>query len=373
MADISAPSPANNTLAANGALDQEDELCLQAQELMLAYNKSLVLRAAIQLGLIDALCAAPAAVTADEIARQIKAVDRADTAASVERILGYLACVNVVRCSAETTGPNGEVLRRYMPAPVCRWLTKNDGKGSLGTFAVFLGDPDHILPWHHIADAVVAGGPSSFERIQGTPFFDYLGKKNQRLGMLFDDAMADHSVILVTKMLERYRGFDDVRRLVDVGGGTGNTLRMITSRYKHITGVNYDLPQVLSQAPSIPCVEHVAGNMYESVPSGDAVLLQWMLLMQTDEQCITILKNCHKALPDGGKVIIIDGIRPEIPDPSSPAARDAFSLDMCMFVLFKGKERTEREFTKLARESGFTGAVRTTYIFLNFYAIEFTK
>jgi hypothetical protein len=100
---------------------------------------------------------------------------------------------------------------------------------------------------------VVAGGPSSFERIQGTPFFDYLGKKNQRLGMLFDDAMADHSVILVTKMLERYRGFDDVRRLVDVGGGTGNTLKMITSRYKHITGVNYDLPQVLSQAPSIPC------------------------------------------------------------------------------------------------------------------------
>jgi caffeic acid 3-O-methyltransferase len=115
---------------------------------MLAYNKSLVLRAAIQLGLIDALCAAPAAVTADELARQIKAVDRADTAASVERILGYLACVNVVRCSAETTGPNGEVLRRYMPAPVCRWLTKNDGKGSLGTFAVFLGDPDHILPWY---------------------------------------------------------------------------------------------------------------------------------------------------------------------------------------------------------------------------------
>ncbi|XP_025828003.1 3-aminomethylindole N-methyltransferase-like isoform X2 [Panicum hallii] len=362
MANI-APPPAS-TLAAYGALDKEDELCLQAQELMLAYNKSLVLRAAIQLGLIDALCAAPAAVTADELAQQIKAVDRANTAASVERILGYLACVNVVRCSAETMGPDGEVLRRYTPAPVCRWLTKNDGKGSLGLFAVFLGDPDHMLPWHHIADAVVSGGPSSFERIQGTPFFDYLGKKNQRLGMLFDDAMADHSVILVTKMLERYRGFDDVRRLVDVGGGTGNTLQMITSRYKHITGINYDLPQG---------VEHVSGNMYESVPSGDAVLLQWMLLMQTDEQCITILKNCYKALPDGGKVIVIDGIRPEIPDPTSPAARDAFSLDMCMFVLFKGKERTEREFTKLARESGFTGAVRTTYIFLNFYAIEFTK
>uniref|UniRef100_K3ZJ86 O-methyltransferase domain-containing protein n=1 Tax=Setaria italica TaxID=4555 RepID=K3ZJ86_SETIT len=318
--------------------NEEDQVCLQAQELMFAYNNSLVLRAAIQLGLLDALCAAPTALTAGELAEQIKAADKAEATASVDRILVYLACFNVVRCSTEMTGLGGAVRRRYTPAPLCRWLTKNDGKGSLGPFAVFLGDPDHVLPWHHIADTVVSGDPSSpFERTQGMPFFDYLGK-NQRLGTMFDHAMAEHSVILVTKMVEYFRGFDDVRQLVDVGG-----------------------------------VEHVAGNMYESVPFGDAVLLQWILLMQTDEQCLKILKNCYKALPEGGKVIVIDGLLPETPDAKSPAARDAFTLDMCMFVLFKGKERTEREFTKLARESGFTGAVRTTYIFLNFYAIEFTK
>lgn len=346
---------------------------MQAQELMFAYNNSLVLRAAIQLGLLDALCAAPTALTAGELAEQIKAADKAEATASVDRILVYLACFNVVRCSTEMTGLGGAVRRRYTPAPLCRWLTKNDGKGSLGPFAVFLGDPDHVLPWHHIADTVVSGDPSSpFERTQGMPFFDYLGK-NQRLGTMFDHAMAEHSVILVTKMVEYFRGFDDVRQLVDVGGGTGNTLEMITSRYKHIKGINFDLPHVISQAPSLPGVEHVAGNMYESVPFGDAVLLQWILLMQTDEQCLKILKNCYKALPEGGKVIVIDGLLPETPDAKSPAARDAFTLDMCMFVLFKGKERTEREFTKLARESGFTGAVRTTYIFLNFYAIEFTK
>ncbi|RLM69408.1 putative inactive methyltransferase [Panicum miliaceum] len=371
MANI-VSSPAS-TLAANGSRDEEDELCLQAQQLMFAYNISLVLRAAIQLGLIDALCAATAAVTADELAEQIKAADRADVAASVDRILGYLACYNVVRCSAETTGPDGEVLQRYTPAPLCRWITKNDGIGSLGPFALFLTDRDHMLPWHHLADAVVSGGPCAFERIQGAPFYDYLGENNQRLGNVFDYAMAEHSLILVNKMLERYRGFDSIRRLVDVGGGTGNTLQMITNRYKHIKGVNYDLPHVLAQAPSIPGVEHVAGNMYESVPSGDAALLQWIPLMQTDEQCITVLKNCYKALPDGGKVIIIDGIRPETPDPTSLTARDVYSLDINMLIIFKGKERTEREFTKLARESGFTGPIQTTYIVLNFYAIEITK
>jgi caffeic acid 3-O-methyltransferase len=95
--------------------------------------------------------------------------------------------------------------------------------------------------------------------------------------------------------------------------------------------------------------------------------------MQTDEQCLKTLKNCHQALTEGGKVIVIDGILPESPDANSPAVKDAFTLDMCTLVLFNGKQRTEREFTKLARESGFTGAIRTTYIILNFYAIEFTK
>jgi caffeic acid 3-O-methyltransferase len=76
--------------------------------------------------------------------------------------------------------------------------------------------------------------------------------KNQRLGALFDHAMAQHSVILVSKMLERFQGFDGVQQLVDVGGGDGSTLGMITSRYKHIRGINYDLPHVISQAPSLP-------------------------------------------------------------------------------------------------------------------------
>jgi caffeic acid 3-O-methyltransferase len=252
-----APFPGRTTLlVANVAPDDEDQICLQAQELMFAYNNSLVLRAAIQLGLLDALCTAPTALTADELVSQIKvAADKDEAAASVDRILRYLACYNVVRCSTETTTSlDGAVLlRRYTPAPVCRWLSSNNGKGSLAPFAVFLGDPDHMLPWHHIADTVVsAGRPSSpFERTHGMPIFEYFGK-NQRLGTLFDHAMAEHSVILVTKMLERFRGFDDVHQLVDVGGGTGKTLEMIKSQYKHIRAINFDLPHVISQAPSFP-------------------------------------------------------------------------------------------------------------------------
>lgn len=86
-----------------------------------------------------------------------------------------------------------------------------------------------------------------------------------------------------------------------------------------------------------------------------------------------ILKNCHKALPANGKVIVIQSVLPETPE-STPASRDSFTMDMIILVNFKGgKERTEQEYAKLGRDAGFTGGFQSTYIFCNIYALEFTK
>jgi caffeic acid 3-O-methyltransferase len=81
----------------------------------------MTLKAAIQLGLIDALTAAAdgRALTAGELVAQLPAVDDAEAATSVDRMLRLLASFNVVRCSTEA-GPGGDPLRRYSPAPVCR-------------------------------------------------------------------------------------------------------------------------------------------------------------------------------------------------------------------------------------------------------------
>ncbi|KAG8070550.1 hypothetical protein GUJ93_ZPchr0006g43110 [Zizania palustris] len=385
------------TLAANGdAREDDDELCMQAQGLMFGYNVSMVLGAAIQLGLLDALVDAAdgnAAVTAAELTERIQQLaagpppPRRTKPVWLSRWTGFSGngpglwapklALNVVRCSTET-GPDGTAVRRYMAAPLCRWVAGNNGvQGSLSPFAVYLVDEDHLLPWHHLLAAAVAGGgpTTAFERAHGLPYYDYMARKNQRLSALFDNAMAQHSVILVTKMLERFKGFDGVRRLVDAGGGTGSTLGMITSRHKHITGINYDLPHVISQALPFPGVEHVAGNMYESAYPLEMQFFckYWILLMLSDEDCIRILKNCHQALPeDGRKVIIVDGLLPEHPD-TTQAARDSFTQDMCVLTQFGGKQRTEKELAKLAKECGFNGVVRSTYIFLNFYAIELSK
>jgi len=49
-----------------------------------------------------------------------------------------------------------------------------------------------------------------------------------------------------------YRGFDDVKVLVDVGGGLGASLEQITKRLPHIKGVNFDQAHVIEASPKIP-------------------------------------------------------------------------------------------------------------------------
>lgn len=144
-------------------------------------------------------------------------------------------------------------------------------------------------------------------------------------------------------------------------------------------------------------VEHAGGSMFEYIPSGNAILLkvpfvglsyivyyffvnnhnnknvQWILHLWRDEECIKILKNCHRALPANGKVIVVECVLPASPEPTQ-VAQGALLLDVVMLNRLRGaKERTEREFAELAAEAGFSGGCRATYVFTGAWALEFTK
>ncbi|XP_052151856.1 caffeate O-methyltransferase-like protein 2 [Oryza glaberrima] len=353
------------TPAADG--DDDETTCMRALELIFTFVVPMTLKATIKLGLLDALTGGGRALTADELvsAAQLPA----EAASSVDRMLGLLASLDVVKCASTDTGGEAAV-RRYTPAPVCRWFA---GERSLAPLAMFLLDDDYLSTWNQLPAAVAGGGGQvAFEKARGMPMFEYMGT-NRRLNTLFNQAMVQQSTVVIGKLLERFQGFDGVSVLVDVGGGTGATLEMITSRYKNITGVNFDLPHVIAQAPSLPGVKHIAGNMFESVPNGDAIFLKSMLHLHNDEECIKILKKCHQALTHNGKVIAVEIVLPAIPEPVA-TAQNPFRMDMIMLNNhWGGKERTEPEFAKLAVECGYTGVFRATYIFANYWALEFSK
>jgi caffeic acid 3-O-methyltransferase len=69
--------------------------------------------------------------------------------------------------------------------------------------------------------------------------------KDPQLNDIFNKSMTDTSAINMKKNLEIYRGFEGISTLVDVGGGNGQSLKAIISKYPSIKAINFDFPQVI--------------------------------------------------------------------------------------------------------------------------------
>lgn len=125
----------------------------------------------------------------------------------------------------------------------------------------------------------VSEGVTPTEKAYGMPLFEHLGS-DEESSTLFNQAMAGHSEIIIKKLLEVYRGFEGVDVLVDVGGGTGSTLRMVTAQHPHVRGVNYDLPRVIAQAPPVQGPLH-----YTALAAGSGQRLHKIL---SDDQSLLV-------------------------------------------------------------------------------------
>ncbi|MED6153600.1 hypothetical protein PIB30_103669 [Stylosanthes scabra] len=201
--------------------------------------------------------------------------------------------------------------------------------------------------------------------------FEYISV-DSRFNDVFNKAMLNHTTIVMKRVLECYEGFNNINTLVDVGGGLGINLKMITSKYPNINAINFDLPHVIEHAPNYAGLKHVRGDMFESVPNGDAIFMKFILHDWSDEQCVKVLKNCYKAIPGDGKVIVVDTMVPILPE-NTTAAKTAFKTDLHMMTQnIGGKERTKHEFIQLANASGFS-AIKFVCSVSGFCVMEFYK
>jgi len=90
------------------------------------------------------------------------------------------------------------------------------------------------------------------------------------------------------------------------------------------------------------------GNFFENVPSGaDAYLLSHIIHDWTEDQCLTILGNCRRAMNPASRLLIIEMVLPpgNTPHPGK-------LLDLMMLVGPGGRERTEQEYATLLGKAG---------------------
>ncbi|XP_010539891.1 PREDICTED: anthranilate N-methyltransferase-like [Tarenaya hassleriana] len=346
--------------------EEDEETFANAMQMALGSVFPMTMKAAVELGLFDILAAAGGSdLSAAEIAARLRNCTNPDAPKMVERIFRLLVSHGVIRCAVSDDGE-----RLYGLTAVAKYFVTGEDGVSLGPLMVLLQDIIYLQNWTHLKDAVLKGG-IPFNTSHGMHVFQYPAT-DQRFNELFNSGMFHHTSVVLKKVLETYKGFDQVNRLVDVGGGVGVTINMIVSKYPHIHGINYDLPQVIQNARTYPGVEHVAGDMFESVPEADAVFMKWIIHDWDDEHCLTMLNNCHKAIPKTGKVIVMDAVVPEVPE-ATLSAQDISHMDLFMMTqLPGGKERTRQEFESLAADSGFAG-VKFVCSARNFWIMEFFK
>lgn len=284
--------------------------------------------------------------------------------AYLERLLRILASHKVFSetvtppCLDGTNEEEREPIRRFGLTPISKCFVKNDTAGSLAQYLLFRETPFMRTCYNHIHEAVLENKPDHepFKMAHGMHAWEYQAKqKNGREVELFHQAMLNHSRLSMNTILEKYEGFKDVQVLVDVGGGFGSTLGAITERYPHIHGINFDLPYVIASCVPRQGVEFVGGDMFTSVPSGDAIFMKWILHDWDDDSNIKLLKNCYNALPAKGKVIVVEYILPEITDPDNLHDKFVFQLDLKMLAVLAvgARQRTEREIRQLALAAGF--------------------
>ncbi|KAH9703745.1 methyltransferase 2 domain-containing protein [Citrus sinensis] len=202
--------------------------------------------------------------------------------------------------------------------------------------------------WPLVHKAILDPTIEPFLKVHGEPAYSYYGKIPEMNGLM-RKAMSGVSVPFMTSVLEGYNGFKGVKRLVDVGGSAGDCLRMILQKHRFICeGINFDLPEVVAEAPSIPGVTHIGGDMFKSIPAADAIFMKWVLTTWTDDECKLIMENCYKALPAGGKLIACE---PVLPDDSNESQRTRALLEGDIFVMTIYRAKDEEDFNVDLRDN----------------------
>lgn len=305
-------------------------------QLINGYQGSFSIIAAAQLGIADALGPEPTHV--DVLAERTKSHP-----GSLYRLMRALSALGIF---AEAESPRtfthttlSEALRANVP-------------GSMHGLARMVGQL-HARAWVDVAHSVRTC-ETAFSKVFGSEIFDYL-PTNPEAAAAFDAAMTGYTAMTAAAVANAY-DFSAVNKLVDVGGGSGALLCAIAARHPHVSGVTFDLPHVAARAKEyllrsgvLGRCDVVAGDFFENVPSGfDAYALKMVLHDWDDARSIAILKNVRKAIPAGGRLLVIDAVLPEGNEPSSGKM-----LDVNMLVMTGGRERTEREFREILGAAGF--------------------
>lgn len=240
---------------------------------------------------------------------------------------------------------------RLTPLGAC---LQSDCLNSTRNYAILLGE-EFYQAWLNVMYSIQTG-KNAFEEFYGMNLFEYY-QKNPTVGQIFDQAMTEFSAANCAAVLAAY-DFSSVGKLVDVGGSNGILLAAILQANPTMTGVVFDLPNVIDKAENFleragvsnRC-QLVAGDFFESVPTGGDIYILKHIVHNWDwERASKILTRCYEAMTKQSKLLLIEQV---ISSANEPCIAKLWDLHM-LVVCPGGRERTEAEYQHLLKSTGFT-------------------
>ncbi|MGH3191530.1 MAG: methyltransferase [Streptosporangiaceae bacterium] len=207
--------------------------------------------------------------------------------------------------------------------------------------------------WGTLLDYVRAGRPV-YEKVFGLPFWEDLAA-HPAIAAEFDQLMGPAGHGIPDFDIELSGGWDQIRTVADVGGGTGSMLVCLLRRHPQARGILVDLPGTVARAAAVIGDSGVADRItlagqsfFGPLPPADLYVLRKVLNDWPDDATVAILRRCAQAARPGtparlaGTIVVLGGVAPD-------DAPRSLGIDM---LVAGGKTDTLTEFTGLARQVG---------------------
>ena len=203
-------------------------------------------------------------------------------------------------------------------------------------------------------DEWVQTGQAPFEAAHGQGVFELL-TSSPELARVYAAPMTARAAAY-SREVAAHRVFAGSRRIVDVGGGSGQLLTDVLRVHQQATGIVFDLPTMRTAAESVIAASGVsdrcvfaAGDMFhEIVGPADVYLLKWVLHDWDDDRALSILRRCSDSMSTDSRLLVIERLMPVDWGQSAELAQ----ADLNMLCLSGGAERTLDQYKELLRASG---------------------
>jgi O-methyltransferase domain len=263
-------------------------------------------------------------------------------ASSLRRLMRALSYAGVFR-----EGSDG----RFGNTEVSEYL-RSEAEPSLRAMCLVLNNDAMLRGWQYL-DRVLLTGKPAFPEVNGLPVFQYFGadaERSENFARFMRGIYGPEGPRIASGF-----PFGRLTRLIDVGGGAGNILADILRAHPVVSGAVFDLPRTVDVARKfladwglLDRAEVIAGDFFNEIPSGyDAYFIKSVLHDWDDEQCVRILENIRRAMPEHGRVLITEIVL----EPGRPIGHPHRFVDMDMMVNLGGKERSAEEFADLLHQA----------------------